>query len=89
MDASAALAAKDKGNALYKAGKNEEAIEAYANGLPLCDSTSDVALAIHKNMAACHLKLVRVLSLERGACKMREGAWLGFARQSWTCNLLR
>ncbi len=50
---------KELGNDLFKAGSNKEAIKAYTDGLKECSSTSEMAATLHKNIAACHLKLVR------------------------------
>lgn len=63
---SEAEAARLEGNALYKEGKAKEALTAYSKALrALADPKADSALAIHKNMAACYIKLVRPRPQER------------------------
>ena len=57
---SEAEAARLEGNALYKEGKAKEALTAYSKALrALADLKAESALPIHKNMAACYIKLVR------------------------------
>lgn len=59
---SEAEAARLEGNALYKEGKAKEALTAYSKALrALADPKAEPALPIHKNMAACYIKLVRPL----------------------------
>lgn len=51
---------KEKGNALFKKGNYEEAAELYTNALKICAAEDkDMIVALHKNRAACWLKLKR------------------------------
>ena len=51
-----ATVAKNEGNAQFKSGNYEEAITSYKKALGLArDKEIDI---IHKNIAACYLKLV-------------------------------
>lgn len=47
-----------QGNELFQAGDYEAALAAYTRALGLCDRAPERAV-LHRNRAACHLKLVR------------------------------
>merc|ERR1712187_489009 len=49
---------KEEGNALYKKGNFEQALEEYKKALKACkDPKEDMAIAIHNNMAGCYQQL--------------------------------
>ena len=51
---------KEKGNACFKKGNYKEAVELYTNALKICVAEDkDMIVALHKNRAACWLKLQR------------------------------
>ena len=51
--------AKERGNALYRAGQFAEATEAYTTALDATDLDAATRATLLKNRAACKLKLVR------------------------------
>jgi len=54
-----ALSLKDQGNALFGAGKYDEALTVYAAAVEQSGASTDVQLACHKNSSQAYLKLVR------------------------------
>ena len=78
-----AEAARQQGNELYKAGKAKEALAAYARALAeLKDAKADAALPVHKNMAACFIKLVRAARPDWRRRAEQRG-WRG--EREWRC----
>lgn len=49
---------REQGNALFQAGDHAAALAAYTQALSLCDAEPERAV-LHRNRAACYLKLVR------------------------------
>lgn len=59
---------RERGNALFQAGDHAAALAAYTRALSLCDAEPERAV-LHRNRAACYLKLVRAgRPRHRGAC---------------------
>ena len=60
MDNLTCAGEKEKGNTCFKKGNYEEAVELYTNALKICATgDKDMIVALHKNRAACWLKLKR------------------------------
>ena len=47
---------REEGNAFYKSGKLQEALECYEKALESASASGDIAV-LHKNKAACYLKM--------------------------------
>ncbi|XP_059570442.1 protein unc-45 homolog A [Alligator mississippiensis] len=60
-----------QGNELFQAGDYEAALAAYTRALGLCDRAPERAV-LHRNRAACHLKLEDYLQAEADASKAIE-----------------
>ncbi|KAM6317989.1 protein unc-45 homolog A-like [Podargus strigoides] len=64
---------RERGNALFHAGDHAAALAAYTEALSLCDAEPDRTV-LHRNRAACYLKLVRAgRGRHRGACRNLPG----------------
>ncbi|XP_062520581.1 protein unc-45 homolog B-like [Corticium candelabrum] len=53
------LSLKEKGNQMFAAGQYVEAAETYSRALKRCEKGDETAQTLHKNRAACYLKLER------------------------------
>ena len=66
---------RERGNALFQAGDHGAALAAYTRALSLCQAEPERAV-LHRNRAACYLKLVRRESGElpdgRGWARLRD-----------------
>lgn len=76
-----------RGNALFQAGDHAAALAAYTEALGLCDSGPERAV-LHRNRAACHLRLVSVGTSRCRREPARPGALPGPA-QPGRLRLLR
>lgn len=63
-----AAALKEEGNSLFKAGDMQGAINCYTKALKLTDNQGDCAV-LHRNRAACYLKLEEYNKAESDASK--------------------
>lgn len=64
---------RERGNALFQAGDHAAALAAYTQALSLCDAEPERAV-LHRNRAACYLKLVRAgRGRHRGRCRDLPG----------------
>lgn len=64
-----------RGNALFQAGDHGAALAAYTEALSLSDAASERAV-LHRNRAACYLKLVSAGRLRHRRCRNLPG-WPG------------
>uniref|UniRef100_A0A8C4P769 Unc-45 myosin chaperone A n=1 Tax=Dromaius novaehollandiae TaxID=8790 RepID=A0A8C4P769_DRONO len=62
---------REQGNALFQAGDHAAALAAYTQALSLCDGESERAV-LHRNRAACYLKLEDYAKAEADASKAIE-----------------
>ncbi|NXN72889.1 UN45A protein, partial [Himantopus himantopus] len=58
---------RERGNALFQAGDHAAALAAYTQALSLCDAEPERAV-LHRNRAACYLKLQSRASGDRSPC---------------------
>lgn len=65
---------RERGNALFQAGDHAAALAAYTQALSLCQAEPERAV-LHRNRAACYLKLVRAGG--RGAGRQRPARQVG------------
>lgn len=67
-----------RGNALFQAGDHGAALAAYTEALSLSDAASERAV-LHRNRAACYLKLV-------SAGRLRHRGVAGTCPAGWGCS---
>lgn len=72
---------RERGNALFQAGDHAAALAAYTQALSLCQAEPERAV-LHRNRAACYLKLVRAGGGGERAGSDLPGRWggIGWAR---------
>jgi len=64
---------KEEGNALFRKGLFEKALEKYSEALNSCDDqNSEIALALRNNRAACYHQLSDFSSVAKDACFVLE-----------------
>ncbi|XP_054025005.1 protein unc-45 homolog A [Dryobates pubescens] len=64
---------RERGNALFQAGDHAAALAAYTEALSLCDAEPERAV-LHRNRAACYLKLEDYAKAEADASKAIEAS---------------
>lgn len=80
---------REQGNALFQSGDHAAALAAYTQALSLCDAGTEQAV-LHRNRAACYLKLVRAGRVRhRGPCWNLPGrsGLLGLLQPLYLCQL--